>query len=624
MSTNKKLIIEKDEENIFRLSGEIDSNTSQILRQELQNINSGNNITLDFTNVNYISSSGLRELLIEIKKLGKENLLLLNVQPEVDEIFKTTGFSELLNYTLAQPNRNIFEMSFRDLLNQKILNDTDKVIIKSSGIQFTWRDIDKGISNIASKLYALGVNKGTHVAICGTNSVNWILTFFAIQKLGAIAVLVNPRLTISEIVTLSNIGDITHFCYGNMSAIINENSLSELTNPNKSMIQEVFDFSDNLDFFNMKSQSKHLQTTEPVMSDDICVMIFTSGSTGKPKGVLLSAYNLLISANYCVENLHMNENDIICAILPLFHIFGLTAVLFASLITGSLIILPESLKADELLNIIKSEKCTILHSVPTVLLKIVNSPSFSKDIVSSLRASYLSGAPVSEAQLKMLMDMFPNNHFVRRYGLSEMTPVTCTQYDDNIEHVTKTVGKPIKNMIVKIQNPETHEDCLVNVTGEIIVQGNNLMCSYYKLPLEDQPLDKDGFLHTGDLGFFDNDGYIHFIGRIKEIIIRGGENIMPNEVASAISAHESVADVKVVGIPDKIYGEVVAAAIVLKEGFSFDKENLLQFLSTRLAKYKTPTYFFIYDKLPTLANGKIDGITLKKQLIEKISLNDYI
>ena len=150
------------------------------------------------------------------------------------------------------------------------------------------------------------------------------------------------------------------------------------------------------------------------------------------------------------------------------------------------------------------------------------------------------------------------------------------------------------------------------------------MCSYYKLPLEDQPLDKDGFLHTGDLGFLDNDGYIHFVGRIKEIIIRGGENIMPDEVASAISAHESVADVKVIGIPDKIYGEVVAAAIVLKEGFSFDKENLLQFLSKRISRYKNPAYFFIYDSFPTLANGKIDGVSLKKQLIEKVSLNDYI
>ena len=406
--------------------------------------------------------------------------------------------------------------------------------------------------------------------------------------------------------------------------MIDENSLSELTDPDKSMIRDVFDFRDNLNFFNMSSQSKHLPAAEIVMPDDICLMIFTSGSTGKPKGVLLSAYNLLASANYCVENLYMNENDIICAILPFFHIFGLTAVLLASIITDSLIVLPEKLNADELLNVIKSEKCTILHSVPTVLLKIINTPSFSRDSVSSLRASYLSGAPVSEAQLKMLMDMFPNNHFVRRYGLSEMTPVTCTQYDDNIEHVTKTVGKPNKNMIVKIQNPETGKDCPSGATGEIIVQGRSLMCSYYKLPLEDQPLDKDGFLHTGDLGFLDNDGYIHFVGRIKEIIIRGGENIMPNEVAAAISAHESVSDVKVLGIPDKIYGEVVAAAIVLKEGFSFNKENLLQFLSTRIARYKTPSYFFIYDSFPTLANGKIDGVSLKKQLIEKVSLNDYI
>ncbi|MCR5346880.1 MAG: fatty acid--CoA ligase family protein [Fretibacterium sp.] len=356
-----------------------------------------------------------------------------------------------------------------------------------------------------------------------------------------------------------------------------------------------------------------------IMSDDVCVMIFTSGSTGTPKGVLLSAFNLFNSSNYCVENIHMTEDDKMCTILPLFHIFGLTAALLASIISGASLVLPRSVKPDELMSVISSEKCTILHSVPTVLLRLVNAPGFSTELVSSLRASYLSGAPVSESQLQMLMGKFPNNHFLRRYGLSEMTPVSATDFDDDIDHTLKTVGKPLDGTDVRIKDMEKGQFCPTGVQGEIIVQGRNMMCSYYKLPVEKQPFDKEGFLHTGDLGFLDEDGYLHFTGRAKELIIRGGENIMPNEVASAISAHENVVDAKVIGVPDETYGEAVSAAVVLKTGASFDENEMRDFLMSKLAKYKIPTYFFVYDRLPALANGKIDAVSLKKEIIDRIA-----
>jgi fatty-acyl-CoA synthase len=256
--------------------------------------------------------------------------------------------------------------------------------------------------------------------------------------------------------------------------------------------------------------------------------------------------------------------------------------------------------------------------VPTVLLRLVNAPGFSSDFVSSIRASYLSGAPVSEAQLEMLMKILPNNHFMRRYGLTEMTPVSSTNLDDDIEHILCTVGKPLAGTDVRIIDMATGSYCPTGVKGEIIVNGSNLMCSYYKLPVDKQPFDENGYLHTGDLGFLDEKGYLHFSGRVKEIIIRGGENIMPNEVASAISMHNSIADVKVIGVPDRILGEAVAAAVVLKEGASFDENEIRNFLMTKLARFKIPSYFFIYEKLPALANGKVDAVSLKKELTEKL------
>ena len=602
------------------LSGRIDTLTSSDLRQALANLESGGDgtepIVLDFSEVSYISSSGLRELLVAAKKLGENRLLLDNVQPEVEEVLKVTGFSDIFKYRAKDAAREIQNMSFKEILEYKAREYADRIFVKSGGVEYTWRDVERGASAIASELHSLGAGQGSHVAVCGANSANWILTFFAVQKLGAVAVLLNPQLTAEEISTISRLGDITHFCLGNIQSKDREQFSAQIKDPEKSRIKAVLDIGDGVNF--LKKPLNEYPDVR-VMPDDVCLMIFTSGSTGTPKGVLLSAFNLFNSSNYCVKNLHMNENDKMCAILPLFHIFGLTSVLLACVISGASLVLPRSVKPDDLMSTISGEKCTILHSVPTVLLRLVNAPGFSPLLVSSLRASYLSGAPVSESQLQMLMGKFPNNHFVRRYGLSEMTPVSATGFDDDIDHTLKTVGKPLDGTDVRIMNMETGKFCPTGVQGEIVVQGHNMMCSYYKLPLEKQPFDGEGFLHTGDLGFLDEDGYLHFTGRAKELIIRGGENIMPDEVASAISANENVVDAKVIGVPDETYGEAVSAAVVLKAGASFDEKEMRDFLMTKLAKYKIPTYFFVYDKLPSLANGKIDAVSLKKEIIDRIA-----
>ena len=232
--------------------------------------------------------------------------------------------------------------------------------------------------------------------------------------------------------------------------------------------------------------------------------------------------------------------------------------------------------------------------MPTVLLRMVNSPEFRPELVETLRLSALAGAHLSEAQVSMLMEKMPANHFMSAYGLSEIAPVSMPIYGDTAAHITQTVGKPLEGIDVKIQNPDTHELCPAGTAGEILVQGHGLMCSYYKVPPEEQPFDDEGYLHTGDLGFLDDEGYLHFAGRIKELIIRGGENIIPNEVAAAISEHESIADVKVIGVPDEVLGEAVAAAVILKDEYVSDEAGVREFLSTRLARFKIPAYFFVY------------------------------
>ena len=245
-----------------------------------------------------------------------------------------------------------------------------------------------------------------------------------------------------------------------------------------------------------------------------------------------------------------------------------------------------------------------------MLIAMINNKNFSADKVASLRCTIISGARATEAQIKNFQRHMPNNHFMSSYGLSEMAPVSITNYNDSAEKILKTVGKPVKNIKIKIKNPDS------DGIGEILIQGFNLMLGYYKLGLDEQPIDAEGWLHTGDLGKLYADGYLNLTGRIKEMIIRGGENIYPAEVEAAISEDENISDVKVFGLPHNFFGEIVCACVQIKN-LPFDEEKLRDDLTGRLAKFKIPEYFFVYDEFPRLGSGKIDVVSLKKDVAKK-------
>ena len=205
------------------------------------------------------------------------------------------------------------------------------------------------------------------------------------------------------------------------------------------------------------------------------------------------------------------------------------------------------------------------------------------------------------------------------YGLTELAIATESDYEDTLEHVATTIGKPLKNIQVSVRDMATGRECKRDgsETGEILLKGYNMMVCYYKLELERQDFNDEGWLCTGDLGYMDEDGYVHLVGRKKEIIIRGGENIIPNEIASAISEHEDIADVKVLGLPDPFYGEIVAAALILKNGAKFQEERMRAFLADRIARYKVPSHFVVYDAFPSFSTGKVNMLELKKDMVEK-------
>lgn len=603
------------------IAGRIDTTTSPQLRKEIAAIPVGTpKIVLDFSDLTYISSSGIRELFICKKKFP--GTTIENVAPAVFDVLKMTGCDKIFSISTAAEDMSTYlQMSFQNFLTSKVERAADNIFFVEGRVAYSWLDVEQCAAVIAEDLSKLGVRRGSHVGICSVNSANWICTFFAIQKLQAIALLMNSNLRAKEIAAVAQIGDVDYLCYGDLPAMRDEENFLAEIRAAASPIKDFYSIRAAIDFRTRRNEYEPLRYKfmNYAEADDPCTMIFTSGSTGKVKGVILSAYNILNAANCNARDQTLRADDKSCIILPFFHIFGLIAGIFANALAGSVLYIPPNIHAATLLELIARERCTIFHAVPTMLLMLINNKNFSADKLSSLRCTIISGASATEAQIQLFRKHMPNNHFLSSYGLSEMAPVSITTYDDTDEHILRTVGKPVKNIEIKIVDRRSGAVCGVGEVGEIFVQGFNLMTCYYKLDENDQSIDGEGWLHTGDLGSLQADGYLKLTGRIKELIIRGGENIMPSEVEAAISKSDIVDNVKVIGVPSDFYGEEVCACIKLKAGATFDEEIFRAELLSELAKFKVPSQFVIVDEFPMLGSGKIDAVTLKKQVLNRQS-----
>ena len=594
------------------VDGRLDTATAPDFRQVLNAIPERSGVlTIDLGNTEYISSAGLRELLIARKRFPDDKMKIVSVSDAVMEVFRVTGFDALLPIESGS-RADFVQLSIRDFLKQKVASCGDAVAIRDSERDWTWRDLDLGSTALAGRLYGKGVRKGTHVGLAGINSVNYILCFYAIEKLGALAVLINFNLKPAELNRHVDSGDVSLLCIGNLSYGTDRELLEKELLTGETGLKDLFFFEDTPAVESVLAGRNVTPTFLPqvVEPDDACLMIFTSGSTGKPKGVLLSAYNVLNASEISRRSQHLTEDSVCCNILPLFHIFGLVAGLFASAFGDSLLVLPKNMHMSTLIDTIESNRCTVFHAVPTLFLAMMTNKDFRPERLSSLRCTILSGSAATKTQLELFAEKLPENHFLSSYGLSEMAPVTITDYEDSFSHITDTVGKPMEHVEMKIAALSDGHECAPGETGEILLQGYNLMAGYYKADIDSQSIDMDGWLHTGDLGYLREDGYLHLDGRLKELIIRGGENIMPLDVAQVVNTLPGVSDVKVVGVPSEFYGEEVAACIVLKDGVVFDEKEARAALAEKLAAFKIPSYFFLFREFPLLSNGKIDSLAI--------------
>lgn len=490
---------------------------------------------------------------------------------------------------------------------------------------WTWNQVNIASDIAADELSTMGIGHGDHVAIWSENSINWVIFLLAISKLHAVGVLLNPNYKREELIYALNAADVKLLCYSvnctsaaedpkMVPGLAEDSSVStklyfNISEPDYTTRFHEYAF---LDF-------EYVQTKDPEECQNTAVILFTSGSTAAPKAVCLSSYNVVNDAFEISETFDYLSSDRLCLVLPMFHSFGLVGAFLGCLVKKVLVCIPPNMRTSTVLQMIDWNKCTMLHSVPTYFLALINNRSFNEYSTGQIRLSLTGGAPITSDQLAAMQKAFSNTHFINAYGMTETSPsISATRYVDTFEHIAKSVGLAFPRVEVELHSQTTNEKIGVGETGEIVVRGFNIMKGYLHLPKEKQGIDEDGWLHTGDLGQMASDGYLYIVGRAKEIIIRGGENIAPMEVEEAICSDLNVSMCKVLGAPDPFLGEQVIACIELQPRNTYNEQALRDRLAGTLAKFKIPSEIFVYPHLPLTANMKIDTQLLKKDVKEKL------
>ncbi|MGQ9557390.1 MAG: AMP-binding protein [Desulfurispora sp.] len=522
----------------------------------------------------------------------------------------------------------------------------EALVYADRDLRYTWAQLKNVCEQLARGLMALGVNRGEHIAIWATNVPQWPIVQFGSAKMGAVLVTVNTHYKLFELEYLLKHADITtllliggtkeanylemiyelcpelkHSRPGRLNAarlprLKNVIFLGEEEHPG------MFTWSRVLEAGEQVSPAE-LAARQASLSPDDCVnMQYTSGTTGFPKGVMLTHSNLIGNAISIAECLAFTSRDRLCIPVPMFHCFGCVLGTLTCLVSGATMVPLEAFNPTKVLETVQQEKCTALHGVPTMFITELEVLEKQPYDVSSLRTGIMAGAPCPIEVMKQVVERMNMREIVITYGQTEAAPgITMTRTHDPLEVRVSTVGRALPGVEVKIVDPETGEAVPPGVQGEICARGYNVMKGYYKMPeATAAAVDREGWLHTGDLGVMDERGYVKITGRLKDMIIRGGENIYPREIEEFLYTHPKVKDVQVVGVPSEKYGEEVMAFICLKEGQQASEEEIKQFCQGKIARYKIPQYVRFVTSYPTTANGKVQKYKLREQAIRELNL----
>lgn len=524
----------------------------------------------------------------------------------------------------------LIHLTIGDQLDQTAARwpDREAFVVTHQDVRQTWTEFNASVNEVAKGLMGLGIAKGDRVAMWSPNYAEWIYIQFATAKIGAIQVNVNPAYRTSEL----------EYALNQSGAKMLVTRTEYLTSPYRDMVETVRPKCADLEqviYFDTDDWAALLEAGESVTDaglaermasldpdDDINIQ-YTSGTTGFPKGATLSHKSILNNAQFVGLMCDFDETDRLCIPVPFYHCFGMVMGNLACAVYGSAMVIPcPAFDPGAVLEAAEVEQCTSLYGVPTMFIAQLGHPEVSKRDLSSLRTGIMAGSPCPIEVMRQVIDEMNMSEITIAYGQTETSPVsTQTRTTDSVERRVTTVGQVLPHVETKIVDPDTGETVERGQEGEYCTRGFHVMNGYWNDPEKTaQAIDADGWMHSGDLATMDDEGYVNIVGRINDMIIRGGENIYPREIEEFLYTHPDIADAQVIGVPDAKYGEAVMAWVQLNEGSAVTEDDITAFCKDAIAHFKVPRYISFVNEFPMTVTGKIRKAEMREKSIADLGL----
>ncbi len=527
--------------------------------------------------------------------------------------------------------------------------DHPALIARQQHIRLTYRELQAQVNKCAKGLMSLGLTKGQRVGIWAPNRAEWCVTQFATSKLGVILVNINPSYRLHEleyalkqsgctaivIAPAFKTSNYTQMLYdlapelhdSEPGKLVAERlpDLTTVIRMGEDKVAGMFSWDELMAMGEGMSDEELTAVQRHQEFDDPINIQYTSGTTGFPKGATLSHHNILNNGYFMTRIQNFTHEDRLCIPVPLYHCFGMVMGNLGCISHGATMIYPsEGFEPLAVLQTVQEERCTALYGVPTMFIAELDHPDFSKFDYSSLRTGVMAGSPCPVEVMKNVIARMNMKEVEICYGMTETSPVsTQTRADAPLDKRVGTVGQVLPHVEVKIVDPATGQIVPVGLTGELCTRGYSVMLGYWNNPeATANAIDQARWMHTGDLATMDAEGYVNIVGRIKDMIIRGGENVYPREIEEFLYTHPKVSDVQVIGIPDPKYGEEIMAWVKVKPGETVTAEELIAFCRGQIAHYKVPRHFKFVSEFPMTVTGKIQKFIMRQQSIEELGLQD--